>query len=267
MASYSSYKKVVSADSLTNNGTISDNSLALGTRKQFGVQWFFGQPCVCSTGFCCLWTVPNNVTKLQIEAWGSGGSGHGACSCDRCQHYKGAGGGYYNSVFISTVPGCQYSVCAAGNGNCCRFECQGCQGCTSYVTGYNLSNFCAIGGTGGCATGDWTTACTSAWECCLQSGDNGGQFGFGNHAGSFGATHFRYDVGFCHCYHTYTNSTSAPLIGTDVRQNIGYCWMRCGCWTVPYGHGGQGATSTYCGTGCCGTGGFGGPGLVKITYF
>ena len=42
-------------------------------------------------------------------------------------------------------------------------------------------------------------------------------------------------------------------------------WMRCGCWTVPYGHGGQGANSNYCGR-CCGQGGQGGSGLVKITY-
>jgi len=266
MASYSSYKKVVAGDSF-DSGVITDTHLATGTRRQFGVKWFYGQPCACSTGCCCLWTVPNNVYKLQIELWGSGGSGHGNCSCSRCHHYKGAGGGYYNSVQIDTVPGCQYTVCAAGAGNCCRLECVGCLGCTSYVTGYNLSNFCAIGGTPGCANTDWTTTCTSEWSCCIQSGANGGSFGFGNHAGTFGYTYFRYDVGQCHCYNTYTMSTSAPLINTEVYQNLGFCWVRCGCWTVPYGHGGQGGMSTFCGSGCCGQGGMGGPGLVKITFF
>lgn len=266
MASYSSYKKVVAADSLL-PAAITDTALAVGTRKQYGVQWFFGQPCACSTGCACTWTVPANVRTLQIEAWGSGGSGHGACTCDRCHHYKGAGGGYYNNVTITTAAGCQYTVCAAGNGPCCRFECTGCLGCSSYVTGFNLSNFCAIGGTGGCANTDWTTGCTSAWECCLGPTDNGGNFGLGLHAGAFGYTWFRYDVGSCHCYRTMTNSTSAPLIGTSSMQIQGYCWMRCGCWTVPYGHGGQGAMATYCGTSCCGQGGMGGPGLVKITYF
>ena len=44
-----------------------------------------------------------------------------------------------------------------------------------------------------------------------------------------------------------------------------FCWIRCGCWTVPYGHGGQGALTDQCGR-CCGQSGMGGPGLVKITY-
>jgi len=47
--------------------------------------------------------------------------------------------------------------------------------------------------------------------------------------------------------------------------------MRCGCWTVPYGTGGHGAMTTFCGgdSGAMGAGqgGMGGPGLVKITYF
>ena len=45
------------------------------------------------------------------------------------------------------------------------------------------------------------------------------------------------------------------------------CSIRCGCWTVPYGHGGQNAMTTCCGSGVCGQGGTGGGGLVKITYF
>jgi hypothetical protein len=266
MASYSSYKKIVAGDSLAAN-VVTDVAMAAGTRKQYGVKWFFGEPCVCSSGCCCAWTVPNNVYQLQIEAWGGGGGGHGACSCSRCHHYQGAGGGYYNSTKIDTVPGCAYIICAAGTVTCCSLECIAQNGCASYVTGFNLSNFCAIGGSPGCANGDWTTACNSEWSCCIQSGANGGTFGFGNHRGNFGSTRFRYDVGFCHCYHTFTHSTSAPLINTNVYYNQGYCWMRCGCWTVPYGHGGQGAMSTYCGSGCCGTGGHGGPGLVKITFF
>jgi hypothetical protein len=44
------------------------------------------------------------------------------------------------------------------------------------------------------------------------------------------------------------------------------CWIRCGCWRVPYGSGGAGAMTTLCGSSCCGQGGTGGPGLVKITY-
>ena len=65
---------------------------------------------------------------------------------------------------------------------------------------------------------------------------------------------------------TVIDPLSAPLIGTQVTQSIRECWIRCGCWIVPYGHGGQNAMSTYCGR-CCGQGGTGGGGLVKITYF
>ena len=49
-------------------------------------------------------------------------------------------------------------------------------------------------------------------------------------------------------------------------QNSNYCWIRCGCWIAPYGQGGQSATSNYCGR-CCGQGGTGGPGLVKLTFY
>lgn len=265
MATYSSYRKIDGAS--IEDSAIGQQELAPGARRQFGVAWFFGQPCACSTGCCCLWTVPDYVTRLRWEIWGSGGSGHGACSCNRCHHYKGAGGGQYNTVTIATTPGAQYTVCAAGNGVCCRFECVGCYGCTSYVNGPNLSNFCAIGGDPGCANTDWTTRCNSAWECCLQAGANGGEFGAISHSGAFGGVEWWFTVGFCHCHRQTTMPTSAPLIGTQVSENSNFCWMRCGCWTVPYGHGGHGAHSNYCGSGCCGQGGMGGPGLVKVTYF
>jgi hypothetical protein len=265
MATYASYKKV-DAVSIPERSLTNDN-FSPTTRKTFGVKWFFGPPEACSQGCCCLWTVPTNVTKLFIELWGSCGSGHGACSCSRCHHYKGAGGGQYNSKMITTVPGCQYTVCAGGNGNCCRFECIGCCGCVSYMNGFNLSNFCALGGSPGCANSDWTTECNSAWECCVQGAYNGGDFGYENHAGTFGGVEWWFTVGFCHCHIQETQPSSAPLIGTTVQQSINYCWMRCGCWTVPYGHGGQGAMTSYCGTSCCGQGGLGGPGLVRITYF
>ena len=266
MATYSSYKKV--DGSSLSPGSIPTSAVDPDARKTFGVKWVYGSPNACSQGCCCLWSVPAGVTKVFFEIWGSGGSGSGACSTSRCHHYAGGGGGGYNSKMISTTPGTQYTVCAAGNGNCCRRECTGCQGCTSYVNGSGLSNFCAVGGCAGCANTSWTTACHSFWSCCRQAGDNGGDFGYMNHAGAFGAVEWWFGVGFCHCNHQNTRATSAPRIGTDVQMAIQTCWMRCGCWTVPYGHGGQNAMSAYCGgSNCCGTGGMGGPGLVKITYY
>ncbi len=266
MASYASYKKVDGAS--FSEGSIGPTQLDPDVRKTFGVKWVYGSPNACSTGCCCLWTVPDGVTNIFFEIWGAGGSGSGACSTSRCQHYAGAQGGAYNSKYITTASGCSYTVCAAGNGNCCRRECNGCQGCASYINGFNLSNFCAIGGAGGCANDSWTTACHSTNTCCLQAGANGGDFGTIGHRGAFGSPNWWFGQGFCHCHNQPTRATPAPRIGTEVQMSINYCWMRCGCWTVPYGHGGQNAMSSYCGgSSCCGTGGMGGPGLVRITYY
>jgi hypothetical protein len=267
MASYASYKKVDGSSIEANS--ITSTKLDPDARKTFGVKWVYGTPNSCSPGCCCLWTVPTGVNSVFFEIWGSGGSGSGACSTSRCHHYRGAGGGAYNSRVVPVQEGWTYTICAAGNGPCCRIECSGCQGCTSYVTGCNLSNFCAIGGSPACANTDWTTACHSVWDCCLQAnGTNGGDFGYMNHAGAFGAVQWWFAVGFCHCHRQHTRSTSAPLIGTEVQMSINYCWMRCACWTVPYGHGGQSAMTSYCGgSGCCGQGNMGGPGLVRITYY
>ena len=75
----------------------------------------------------------------------------------------------------------------------------------------------------------------------------------GNHSGAS----YRADGWNCHCF--YNNDampTGAPFIGTlGVSYGVRRCWIRCGCWTVPYGHGGQGAITSYCGSGHCGQGG------------
>ena len=260
MANYTSYKRINGGDlpdSVLTSTMIAPNALAT-----WNVKWFFGQPTVCSTGCCCAWTVPTGVTRMYIEMWGAGGSGHGSCNCSRCWNYIGAGGGYYNAKMITTTAGCTYTVCAAGNGNCCRQECVGCQGCASYVNGFNLSNFCALGGAGGCGVNSWDMTQSSCYSCCLAPGANGGDFGMGNHTGSS----WRPLGSFCHCHGKWAYPTAAPFIGTNVRQVLHSCWVRCGCWTVPYGHGGQGAMGSLCGSSCCGQGGMGGPGLVKITY-
>ena len=135
------------------------------------------------------------------------------------------------------------------------------------MNGHNLSNFCAIGGCRANANPSWTESCASVWPCCRAPSSNGGDFGMGTHSSAW--SNSRHDTyrGWCHCYHYGHSPTSAPLIGTTSYQSIRECWIRCGCWIVPYGHGGQNATTTYCGNGHCGQGGTGGGGLVKITYF
>jgi hypothetical protein len=260
MASYASYKKIVNDNLVT--GAVQQDDLASTALATWNAKWFYGQPCACSTGCCCLWTVPAGVRSMYIEAWGAGGSGSGACDCNRCQHYQGAGGGYYAAKYIITSPGCQYTVCAAGNGNCCRQECSGCFGCTSYVNGFNLSNFCAIGGIPACANTDWSVGCFSEFGCCVGPTANGADFTMGNHRGNF-----RGGLAICHCWCKSNQATGAPFIGADMDQGLTCCTIRCGCWTVPYGAGGQSAMVTFCAQNATGQGGMGGPGLVKITYF
>ncbi len=244
MAQYSNYKKVsgasLPADSVT--------AAQLGTSglDTWNVKWFYGSPNACTPGCCCLWTVPTGVRRMTIEMWGAGGSGHGACSCNRCQVYRGAQGGYYNTKTIDVSAGWTYTVCAGGVYRCCERDCVGCTGCASYVNGCNLSgNFCAHGGCGGLACGNWSLNCHSTNECCRAPGDNNGDFMMGNHRGGF----WNPKGVFCHCHGRYAIPTSAPFIGTNVMQGLNFCWIRCGCWTVPYGHGGQGAfPNEWC---CC----------------
>ena len=262
MASYASYKKVDGATQLV-DGSVPQAAVASGVFDTWNVRYYWGSPNRCSTGCCCLWTVPTGVRRVFFEMWGAGGNGHGMCSTGRCQHYAGAQGGYYASKMIQTAPGCQYTICAAGTYPCEQNSCDGCHGCASYANGYNLSNFCALGGTGGCANGSWNEACHSTWgRCCVSPTAHGSDFTMGNHRGAF-FIHMTH----CHWQCFGASPTSAPFIGTSINQNIHECWMRCGCWTSPYGHGGQGAMTTYCGgSGCCGRGSTGGPGLVKVSY-
>ena len=83
----------------------------------------------------------------------------------------------------------------------------------------------------------------------------------GNHRGGYTA------AWNCHCYRHIFCSSGAPFLGGgNVTGELTECWIRCGCWDVPYAHGAQSAMTTYCG-GQCGQGGTGGSGVVKITYF
>ena len=261
MANYRSYRQIPGAR--IPDGSITKSKLVAGVGPTLCVKWIHGAPnSVCSNGCCCNWQVPSGVEKITWELWGSGGNGHGVCMCNRCQHFRGAGGGAYNTKTITTSGGCQYTVCAGAPYRCCSRGCNGCQGCSSYANGYNLSNFCAIGGARGCANGDWSVVCTSTFPCCLAPGNNGGDFGMAPHQAKFSG-HWN-----CHCTGNVAHSCSsgAPFLAVGTEQQLEQCWIRCGCWTVPYASGGQGAMTTYCGSGHCGQGGQGGTGLVKTTY-
>lgn len=255
--------------------TITREHMTCNIRDNWCVKWVYGISCRCSAGCCCNWTVPSCVRRANFELWGAGGNGNGACSCNRCHHTKPPGGGNYTSKSITTNAGCTYTVCAAGVYRCLSRECYGCNGCTTWVRGYNLANnFCACGGQRGCANTAWTDACFSTMEHCTNSFCNcsgtsrGVDFTMNTHGGNFqGQSAFMYPGWACHCWKHNGHSTGAPALTANYNeQNSNVCWIRCGCWIVPYGAGGQSATSNYCGR-CCGQGGTGGGGLVKITFF
>jgi hypothetical protein len=102
----------------------------------------------------------------------------------------------------------------------------------------------------------------SCYPCCLAPTDNGGDFGMGNHSGAWNGNWL------CHCFHKQYCSTGAPFLsgGGNVHGHLYGCWIRCGCWTVPYATGGTSAMTARCGSGCCGQGGTGGSGVVKVTF-
>lgn len=162
-------------------------------------------------------------------------------------------------------------MCAAGVYRCLSRECNGCNGCSSFACGAGIC-VCACGGQRGCANGSWTDSCYSSMPYCVRPGCNGtsasGDYVGYTHGGNFqGASSYMYPGGACHCWKHNGHSTGAIGLNTgSPEQNSNYCWIRCGCWIAPYGQGGQSATSNYCGR-CCGQGGTGGPGLVKLTFY
>jgi len=117
-----------------------------------GCAWSAGLK-VCDTsgyfraGACCQWTVPGGVTCARFQIWGAGaGTGYGCC----CAFTPFGGTGAYASVIIPVTAGNTYTLCS-GCALCCCATAGGTNdtdGCPSYVTGTNLTNFCAEGGEG-----------------------------------------------------------------------------------------------------------------------
>jgi len=95
---------------------------------------------VCNSNFtsccCCLWTVPDGVTKAQFQVWGGGGN---TSSCDGgscCAFGSPAFNGEYSYALMTVTPGQTFTLCAGGgihsSQNACYNYCD-CNGCTSYV--------------------------------------------------------------------------------------------------------------------------------------
>lgn len=212
-------------------------------------------PCMGS----CTWTVPSGVTRATFEIWGGGGGGAAKCCC-ACYHSGpgGAGGGYARTS-ITVAPGATYSICVGGGGMQCvggacayHWCCYGNPGCTSYVTGTGLSNFCATGGDGG------TNTCYAYCGCLANPG-----CGYGGSLVGTGSAGFLGGADSNQCQ-SFGAGGTAP--GTN--HNRWFVQETCnGCMVAAYGTfpGGGGATvNVQCC--CCSQGGVGANGLVRI-YF
>ena len=210
-------------------------------------------------GQCCLWTAPAGTVFVTFEIWGGGGSGAGACCCQ--QGAPGGAGAYsIKTICAPNMCGWQYSICAGGTTSNST-TCCGIVGCTSYVTGCGLSNFCATGGPRGdthCFYHFCYTCCIPyAYCCCAYGGDlnvHGTQSTYESYT-SCGAWFQQHMM-------AAPMTVSGPMLGPGGCLNGGY---GCGWWQCPSFPGGGGASAQTI-SGNCWCGMWGAGGLVSITY-
>ena len=282
MANYGSYKKILSDQFLDNS--ITSDKIELGAGKNSAVLWIYnarahachhcanrGSCCEQANGKCCLWTVPEYTSCVTFEIWSGGGGGAGHTCYNCCSFSIGGAGGNYAIKTIRTCPGCQYTICAGGSWPCAKSHtCSAGMGCRSYVTGYNLSNFCVMGGCGG-----WM--CNGeAWLCCNGRHFNNGCANcnicssFGADFGISGTTGFKTGQSMCRCNGSTSFTGSAPYIGLMQSASATEAWCSCGCYVNWPAGGGVSGVSSYCCTwakACAGGSGQGGSGIVKVTYY
>ena len=278
MATYSSYKKI-SAENLNDN-IISQQAIANGARPKLSSFFIYntrgficrncanrGSCCEQANGKCCLWTVPDKVSKVTFEIWSGGGGGAGHTCYNCCSFSIGGAGGNYATKTISTAPGCQYTICAGGSWPCAKSHtCSAGMGCRSFVTGHNLSNFCVVGGCGGwmCNGDAWgprhhTSGCANCNICGS----------FGADLGIMGTVGAKLGHGACHCYRTTSFTGQPPVIGLWQGTSASDAWCSCGCYVNWPSGGGMSGVSNYCNNwakACAGGSGQGGSGIVKITF-
>jgi len=282
MANYGNYKKVIPDQ--FEDGSLTADKLAPKSTNQYCIFYVYnnrgftrqscsnGSDCICQAcGASCTWTVPANVSKAIFEIWSGGGGGPGINCCGTCSFAIGGAGGNYALKSISVTPGDTYTICAGGSWNCARaYGCSASMGCASYVTGNNLSNFCAQGACGGwmCNGDAWGPrthgTCTNCGVAGSVCGFTGADFGINGTVG------WKMGHSGCHCQGADLQfSGTAPLIGKAVSNSPTEVWCSCGCYINWPSGGGMPGVSSYCGNyaQCCAAGsGQGGSGIVKITF-
>ena len=278
MATYGSYRKI--SQTMIPDSSIVQAKLQTGAANKSGILWVYSSRafacqecsnaggCVCQAcGRCCLFTVPTGVTKLTFEIWSGGGGGAGHTCCNCCSFSIGGAGGNYAIKTIAVSPGWTYTTCAGGSWPCSKAHtCVAGQGCRSYVTGCNLSNFCVVGGCGGimCNGDAWGERTLNSCANCNICGIFGADYGI------MGTTGRKLGHGGCHCRGADGSFTgTAPLIGKMQHTAATEAWCSCGCYVNWPAGGGMSGTSSYCNNNakcCAGGAGQGGSGIVKITY-
>lgn len=291
MANYALFKKV-NSEQIEDYSISSSNAPAGATFG--GIDWVYNEWGLCygqcaaqvsseqasagctgcckqAEGKCCLWTVPSRVSRVTFELWGGGGAGAGfpagaLCTNSSTTNIGGAGGNYAIKT-ISTCPGWQYTICAGGTAPCTSSHtCVGGSGCSSFVIGCNLDNFCALGGCGGwwCSSDAWGPYINQTCANNNVCGWFGADYGIaGSVGGMFGSSG-------CVCWGQTSWTGAAALIG--IRQHMGLTeasWYNCGCFVNWPAGGGMSGGSALCQNSadmCCASGMMGGSGIVKITY-
>ena len=230
------------------------------------------------------WCVPVGVCDVIFELWGAGGGGGSSCCCSR--GIPGGAGAYAWKRLQcdkNVLQNCVYDVnigtpgCGRTGGQC------GYAGGSTYITGPNLSNFCAKGGNGGCSCCfqcccTWRHMCLSSCPggCCVTycgadggaNGVNGAAYLFCYNQHCYNKQHIPYPAGL-------VNGKGGWMTGVQCENSgCGYCLLH---WaTAQLGWGGSfsdhnfvpgvgGPSGWTCGGGCC-HGQNGTSGMVRINY-
>ena len=239
-------------------------------------------------GGCCLqWTVPEGVSILNFEILSGGGPG-GSSGYDYDIGHGGAGGNYNEKTLcreaghFNSIAGQQsvYTLCAGGSSQCsccttCNRNCR--HGCTSFVNGDGLSNFCAIGGHGGSTSWDVMSACYNCFrgnvQCDIGNYSAGWTTNNCNEAAYGGDMCFRgiagsYQRGYdcCNEVQNHNGGPAGPytVSGSGIGGNA--CTGEAACCHSHSAFPGGGGTGASHATGTPCVGGFGAGGLIKVTY-
>lgn len=154
---------------------------------------------VCTTagnwrcGFCCAFTVPAGVTRVQFQLWGPGGGTSQNCCCGGAPFGPS---GAYALVQMNVTAGEIYTVCAGCAYCCCGTQTTpGICGGPTWVTGPGL-----------CVCADSGISCYCFWNADIQSTSCGcaipdpTSFG-GNSCSAHGCS------GWNFCYDTFDDQT------------------------------------------------------------